>query len=443
VEASDFRRSILAQSLTNQSAMKYSGIFLLLLIATRSLAQPEMSDALVYDNKVYQPEIYSVQAYPSGNPLGVPFIQLNSGEVLEFHFDRMGMDMPDYTFQAIHCDHNWQPTALEPFEYIQGFPEGQISDVEASFNTLIDFIHYTFQFPNAMMKPRFSGNYLIVVYGEGDPDDIVLSLRVVVYETIVNAGGVIRNSSVIRDRYTHQEFDFTIGTATYNIRDVNRDLNVVLMQNWDWRHTITGLKPIFIKENELTFDYSGENTFAGGKEWRDFEMKDFRYASLEVANIMREPDGWHVHLVPDIPLGTKSYDTRIDLNGRYFVRNDEGAEATLDADYAYVHFELKCNEIPEGQVFAEGDFSKYTPEKYELTWNPATRSYTGIFLLKQGLYNYRYVVRDKYMNKDDISYTEGNHVETENDYTLIVYETDRANGYDRIIGQFYINSNRQ
>jgi hypothetical protein len=53
------------------------------------------------------------------------------------------------------------------------------------------------------------------------------------------------------------------------------------------------------------------------------------------------------------------------------------------------------------------------------------------------------VVRDKYMNKDDISYTEGNHVETENDYTLIVYETDRANGYDRIIGQFYINSNRQ
>jgi hypothetical protein len=61
--------------------------------------------------------------------------------------------------------------------------------------------------------------------------------------------------------------------------------------------------------------------------------------------------------------------------------------------------------------------------------------------MKQGLYNYRFVVRDTYKSFPDLGFTEGNHVETENDYVAIVYMWDRNGSYDRIIGQQYRNSN--
>ena len=41
----------------------------------------------------------------------------------------------------------------------------------------------------------------------------------------------------------------------------------------------------------------------------------------------------------------------------------------------------------------------------------------------------------------DYTFTEGNHQETENDYTILVYHKNVFYGYDEIIGVLHRNSN--
>jgi len=430
--------------LTSTTAMRIIYVLALLIFisfAETAVTQIPLPEFVVAEDKVYDETIRSVQIYPTGNPLGVPFIQLGSGERLEIHFDKLGLDIGDYQFRVQHFTYNWKPTALESYEYIQGFADGDINDVEASFNTIEDFVHYTFEFPNDMMKVRISGNYLLLVFKAGEPDNIVLSSRIVVYETLLGVQGKIVNSSIISERFSHQEFDFNLNTTFFKILDPYADLHVALLQNWRWRNAITDLKPIFVKENEITYDYSGENSFPGGSEWRFFEMKNFRFVSSEVLSIDREANGWKVILQPDLPRGSKTYETAQDINGQYFVRNDEGSDADLDAEYCNVHFSLACNEIPGSTVYVEGAFTRFNQEAFKCKWNEKNRSYDCDVKLKQGLYNYRFVVYDEYLAKADISFTEGNHVQTENDYTAIIYMWDRNGLYHRIIGQHYLNSN--
>ena len=60
-------------------------------------------------------------------------------------------------------------------------------------------------------------------------------------------------------------------------------------------------------------------------------------------------------------------------------------------------------------------------------------------LLKQGTYNYSYVL----VNDDgsiDTSTFEGDHEETENEYRFFVYYTDLNGNYDRLICTTTVNS---
>ena len=66
-------------------------------------------------------------------------------------------------------------------------------------------------------------------------------------------------------------------------------------------------------------------------------------------------------------------------------------------------------------------------------------TYTNQMLLKQGFYNYKYVV----VNRDgtiDYGAISGNYWQTENDYTVLVYFRDLGARYDRIIGMGKANS---
>ena len=71
---------------------------------------------------------------------------------------------------------------------------------------------------------------------------------------------------------------------------------------------------------------------------------------------------------------------------------------------------------------------------------PDYQMYSGSALLKQSYYNYHYVMKDKEGNLE-YSFTEGNHQETENDYTILVYHKNQFYQYDELIGVYYRNSN--
>jgi len=78
----------------------------------------------------------------------------------------------------------------------------------------------------------------------------------------------------------------------------------------------------------------------------------------------------------------------------------------------------------------------------EMIFDPALGYYKKSLLLKQGYYSYNYILRDMQgvnpMN--DFTETEGNHWETENNYSIMVYYRPPGARHDHIIGFGAVNS---
>ncbi|HXJ98844.1 MAG TPA: hypothetical protein VNJ50_08365, partial [Gelidibacter sp.] len=89
----------------------------------------------------------------------------------------------------------------------------------------------------------------------------------------------------------------------------------------------------------------------------------------------------------------------------------------------------------DGQsVYVYGNFNNYALEpENELHFNPETRLYECAFRLKQGFYNYKYVVTDKNGVLDEGAIS-GNFYQTENNYKVLVYYRDLGARYDRLVG---------
>lgn len=391
-----------------------------------------------YTNKIFSENIRSAQVYPQGNKIGYPFLELGSTIGLEFHFDETGSSYETYNFGVIHCDHLWRRSDLDYSEYLQGFPFTRIDDLNNSFNTLEEYVHYSFVFPNDMMMPRYSGNYLMVVFDGTDINDEsswLLTYRFIVYENQIGIRARVQPSSIIAQRFKSQDVSFILSHPNFNIIDPQRDLNVTLIQNMNWKSARNNLKPLFIKPGELSFEYTGgENTFPGGNEYRSFEMKSLRYVSNEVDNITREDDGYHVYLRTDFPQAGKAQSSGIDINGNWLIRNDDADDSDLEAEYVWVHFKLQMAEIPETEIVVEGRFTEFDSTPAKCTYDAAQKAYVCKKLIKQGYYNYRFAAYDIYQAMESVQYTEGNQSTTENDYHILVYMYDRNLDCDRIIG---------
>ena len=75
-----------------------------------------------------------------------------------------------------------------------------------------------------------------------------------------------------------------------------------------------------------------------------------------------------------------------------------------------------------------------------MVYDETAKAYTGTVYLKQGYYNYEYVFLANDKNEGDASVFEGDHQETENDYTILIYHRMLSDGYDRIVGARTVNS---
>jgi len=76
-----------------------------------------------------------------------------------------------------------------------------------------------------------------------------------------------------------------------------------------------------------------------------------------------------------------------------------------------------------------------------MIYNYRTKAYQLRMMLKQGYYNYWYVLLNDDNPKPDASYFEGSHYQTENDYMILVYFHSMSSTYDRLVGFNVLNSN--
>lgn len=397
-----------------------------------------------FPDAVFSKNIKTVQFYAEGWEFAYPILDLNDNKSLLLSFDELADNPKNLNYVVVLCDADWMPSRLPYPDYLDGFNQNPISDYRASFNTRISYVHYALQVPNENLKIKLPGNYIVLVY-EDNEDKPLLIKRFAAIDQKITIEADIHRPTLPKYQNAYQEVDFTIYHGNFPIDNPFQTIKTVVTKNNQWKFSITDLKPLFVRDNELVYNYEDKNLFVGGNEYRSLDIKSIKYQSANIQSIESNYDGWHVKLKPDKPRKGISYLSARDLNGKYLIQNQEGSNPSYDAEYVHVLFTFPM-ELPldDGDIYIYGGFSDFnTYDDYKMTYNMEKNAYELDILLKQGYYDYQYVFVPK--NSDDIDehYFEGSFYETENSYVIYVYYRPFGSRYDQLIGVKVANSTKR
>ena len=397
-----------------------------------------------FDNEIFSDNIKTIEIHRKGWQLSPPIINLFSNDHMVVSFDDLNEESSNYYYTIYQCTKNWEMSELMQQEYLEGFYENPVTNYRFSTNTTVPYTHYEFEFPNEDVTINLSGNYVLVVYKDFDQNDIVFTRRFFVYESLVDIQANAKRPASSMHFETGQEVDITLKHEGYEIHNPQEEVSLIIVQNFDWNIKIDNLKPTFLKRDELIYDYNTGNIFNGNSEFRYFDIKSLRYQSEYIKSISYDHRYHHVVLIPDEERHFGKYFFNEDLNGKFFIDVQEYNDAVIEADYVLVYFTLPYESpIVDGDVYVYGALTDWTANKAsKMEYNFENKAYEKSLLLKQGYYNYCYMVMNKKNKSYDISYIEGNHQETENDYFIFVYHHPFQIRYDRLVGVQVVNSIR-
>jgi hypothetical protein len=394
----------------------------------------------------YMPNIQGIKLFLQGNQLGYPIINLNSGDLLELHFDDLDARVKNYyyTFELRNAD--WSPVNLSTFDYLKGFSQVRLNQYRVSSIALAKYIHYQAILPDRNCVPSKSGNYLLKVYLDGDQNKLAFTRRVLVVDKIADVGVQIVqpfNSELFR---THQKIQFAVNMRQLNMVSPQQQVKAVVLQNYRWDNAKMNLPPTFIRSNSLEYNSEEQLVFPAGKEFRWADLRSFRFQSERIAKADYSKTNSEVFLQPDPERTQQRFMNFRDYNGFYWIESTDVSNPWWQGDYAAVHFTFVPNgnqPYPNKKVFVVGEMNKYnTDDTCAMTYNATQGVYEKTLYLKQGYYTYTYVTKDA-GNRNTVSSTEqtdGNNWETENDYTVLIYYRSLSGRHDELIGIGNINS---
>ncbi|RXJ46090.1 type IX secretion system plug protein [Gelidibacter gilvus] len=365
------------------------------------------------------------------NESQLPILKL--GEPLLLEFDALTGTEPDFYYVIDHFNYDWTRSNLVKSEYLRGFDNQRIQDYKNSFNTYQIYSHYMLQIPNQQTKGLLvTGNYLMSIFN--DDDELVFSRKFMIYEDLVNVGVALKRSRDVKDIDTKQSVDIVINSRNINFNNPLENVKSLIIQNNNLNTAISDVKPQYLLGNQLIYKYTSETSFWGGNEYLYFENKDVRAANVGVQFIELK-DIYHNYLFVNTSRANQLYTYNPDINGNFLITAIDAQDVSIEADYTMIHFALQYPELTDGSsVYVYGNFNNYALEPdNELQFNAKTGLYEIAFRLKQGFYNYKYVITDKNgtLNEGAIS---GNFYQTENNYKVLVYYRDLGARYDRLIG---------
>jgi hypothetical protein len=388
-----------------------------------------------YEDFVYEDHIKSVVLEQSGLKLSEPILQLGTDEQLILSFDDLQADNKYYAYTLIHCNADWSPSNLLQSDYLQGFTEDRITDYKSSFNTIQSFTNYRLTLPGREVRPIISGNYLLKIYPEGEPEKPIITRRMMVVEPRCVIDAVVHRATTVQDRDTKQEIDFSISHQGLQVANPFDDIKVTLKQNGRWDNAITGLKPLFLKDQLLEYNYDDENTFNGGNEFRNFDTRTLRILTQNVKEILKGKDGHTVVLMPAESRSFKRYTVESDINGRFLIRNQDGRDDELEGEYVRVKIVLKHDIITDGNFYVFGSLSDWRcGPSNKMTYNYDEGTYEALLYLKQGYYDYVFAFLKDGASACDETLVEGSHFETVNEYTILVYYRQTGSRADKLVG---------
>lgn len=419
--------------------------FLLAILSSISVSSaiyaPPANKKLILADHAYEPNIKTIQLYPAfGSPENellpavVPINQLN----LQLEFDVLDSDVESYYVRLVHCNQNWTKSDLSDLDFMHEFNEFPVSQYEFSNATNIPYIHYWFPVP----RVKLPGNYVLVVYRGSDREDLILSRRFMVYDNRVS---FTQNGNLIgpgQMANLNQQINFTVNYKNVDILNPLIDVSVMIRQNQRWDNLLSDLKPTFARENIKELEYrffDPDKLFKGGNEFRFFDLRSINYPGRNVSSVDKNSDPLRAYIMVDKSRQYEAYSQYNDMNGNFIIENLDFNDRSA-ANYAMVHFTLASPEI-DGEVYVQGAFNYWQlNEQNKMTYDSRSSAYHAEILLKQGWYDYQYIVQSKNLPP---LHMEGSHFQTENVYEIFVYYRPFQPRADLLIGYVKLYANER
>ncbi len=367
---------------------------------------------------------------PGDSDFGYPMARL--GDPLTLEFDILDDQYSDLYYSIQHLDSDFQPDDLSFGEYAEGFNDRPLQDYEQSFNTLVSYTHYTITIPNRDIQPTISGNYSITVYDGDNPDEPVVRKFFMLYD---DADASKISADIIQPFLPEhqmgcQQIEVKFDNSRHKINNPGRYMKVYAQQNYDpelrQRLEISGFLG-----NEIQYRQNdGGNIFPGGNTFDFLDAKDVHFRPLYVDAILY--NGRHYHYYATATDHNNAYYTRDDLHGQYYIKNDRAFNQQLESDYIDATFRLRYDPFTDYKIYLYGALTNYLrDESSQLKWNPDQELWETTITLKQGLYNYQFVMVDADGKIAD--YGHGSHFNTPNQYLITIYTTHPKDRGDRLL----------
>ncbi|HPH63887.1 MAG TPA: DUF5103 domain-containing protein [Paludibacteraceae bacterium] len=398
--------------------------------------------AQVYDNRVYAPNIRTLRASLVDKDLMDPIIRLGSDDQLTISFDEMSHNPKYYSYSIIHCNADWTPSQMMEIEYMKGFNDNEIEDSERSFNTTFDYIRYWVNIPNENVSPLISGNYILKVYETEDRENLILTARFMVKEeNVIGVTGRVKYNTSKGVNKGYQQLDFEVDFSKTPIANPQEELNISIRQNGRRDNEVKGIKPTYIKLNQLIYEDNRDLEFEGGSEFERIDFSHIRNYSGRIARISFNHPYYNVEVISGTRSKTDDYRYDKDINGRYIIHGQD-IWSEKEIDYSIVHF-VYPREEPwlDGALYVAGYFNDNQLNAVnKMEYNFERKEYELDIVLKNGGYNYQYLFQPYGLSRATADKVSGNHWQTENDYTISIYYRPMGGRYDRLIHVSTINS---
>lgn len=365
-----------------------------------------------------------------------PVLDLNGRSSITISFDEIANDRSYLRCRLIHCNADWQPSMLQENEYVSGFNFMDIEDFGFSSNTFIHYVNYHLTIPNEYMTPLKSGNYLLQVFDRYEPDTTLLQVRFKVSEEKVIVGGIASGRTDMGFNDVWQQLSLTVDPGNFIIPNPYTDLIVTVEQNRhpDSRRVIN--HPMSVQGTKIIYEHQPELIFKAGNEYRRFEIVRTNYPGMGIDSTRYAEPMYHAWLKLAEKRADSPYTYDSTQRGRFKIDEYNSTDPDLGADYILTHFTLDFPEIIDGDIYVDGElFLNSFSDNNRMIFDRNTGLYNLSTPLKQGSYNYRYVVRARGENAiSDATPIEGDKYETLNEYNISVYLRQPGSRADRLLG---------
>ena len=422
---------------------KRLGLLLIVFFLSAYFADDVYSQHIKNKDLIYDSHIHTVLLHPVGDQLSNPVIRLNSSDKLLLSFDDMSSESFKFKYTYIHCDENWKETNINKMDYLSGYFEGDIENYQFSLNAIPPYIHYEKTLPDNEVRITISGNYILKVYLDNDDENNVLfTRRFYVIEDLSSIEVAIpyypKNLEYVRKK---QQIDLIVNTPDLFSSEPLQRISITIQQNGRWDNIKRNNKPTSVTMNQLEFNFREGIVFEGGNEFRNFDMKDYYYQSMYIKRIISEPDGYRVILHTNKSQADKPYSEVVDINGRAYITARSDQISATEGEYATVEFTLKNPRFKNASVYVLGGLNYWNlNDSSKMKYDTREGAYKLDLFLKQGYYDYLYVVVPDGETQGSVSVIEGDHWETKNDYTVFVYYRTFVPEYDRLVGYYTFSS---